>query len=233
MIEEGKYCSDVMKKHFSKELVMTKKDIEDIKNSTKCWICDNDYINDDVKVGDHCIITEKYRVSARRGCNTNVKSNHEIPVVFCNVKKYDSHLIKQELGRFNLKINIIPNGLEKYMNCSINNKLSFIDNFQGLSSSLDSLVKNLYKDDFMYLSQEFDKKVLDLIKQKEFYPYEYMSDFEKFKEQLPSKEKFYNLLTSKKISEKEYDHVLIVWTKFKMKMMKDYHNLYLKCQVLL
>ena len=111
--------------------------------------------------------------------------------------------------------------------------MSFIDNFQGLSSSLDSLVKNLYKDDFMYLSQEFDKKVLDLVKQKEFYPYEYMSDFEKFKEQLPSKEKFYNLLTSKKTSEKENDHVLIVWTKFKMKMMKDYNDLYLNCQVLL
>ena len=119
------------------------------------------------------------------------------------------------------------------MNCSINNKLSFIDNFQGLSSSLDSLVKNLYKDDFMYLSQEFDKKVLDLVKQKEFYPYEYMSDFEKFKEQLPSKEKFYNLKKKKKTSEKENDHVLIVWTKFKMKMMKDYNDLYLNCQVLL
>ena len=139
----------------------------------------------------------------------------------------------EELGKFNLKLNVIPNGLEKYMSFSINNKLSFIDSFQFLSSSLDSLVKNLGKDDFKYLSQEFDNNVLDLVKQKGFYPYEYMSDFEKFKEELPKKENFYSSLTGKKINDKEYEHVLKVWNKFEMKTMKDYHDLYLKCDVLL
>ena len=71
----------------------------------------------------------------------------------------------QELGKLNLKINVIPNGLEKYMSFSNNNKLSFIDSFQFLIFSLDSLVKNLGKDDFKYLSQEFDN-VLELFKQK-------------------------------------------------------------------
>ena len=52
-----------------------------------------------------------------------------------------------------------------------------------LRSSLDSLVKSLSKDDFEYLSQEFDSNILDLVKQKGFYPYEYMSNFEKFKEE--------------------------------------------------
>ena len=113
-------------------------------------------------------------------------------------------LIMQELGKFNLKINVIPNGSEKYMSSSINNKLNFIGSFQFLSSSLDCLVKNLSKGDFKYLSQEFDNNVLDLIKQKAFYPYDYMSDFEKFKEELPSKEKFYSPITDRKISEKEY-----------------------------
>ena len=75
------------------------------------------------------------------------------------------------------------------MSFSINNKLSFIDSFQFLSSSLDSLIKNLNKDAFKYLSQEFDNNVLDLVKQKGFYPYDYMNDFEKFKEELPSKQK--------------------------------------------
>ena len=67
-------------------------------------------------------------------------------------------------------------------NFTINNKLSFIGSFQFLSSSLDSLVKNLSKDDFKYLSQEFDNKVLDLVKQKGFYPYEYISYFEQFED---------------------------------------------------
>ena len=57
----------------------------------------------------------------------------------------------------------MPNGLEKYMSFSINNKLSFIDSFQLLSSSLDSLVKYLGTDDFKYLSEEFDNNVLDLV----------------------------------------------------------------------
>ena len=66
------------------------------------------------------------------------------------------------------------------MSFTIINKLSFTDSFQFLSSLLDSLVKNLSKVDFKYLSQEFDNNVLDLVKQKGFYPYEYMSHFEKF-----------------------------------------------------
>ena len=37
------------------------------------------------------------------------------------------------------------------------------------------------------MSQEFGNNVLDLVKQEVFYPYEYMSDFEKFKNELPSK----------------------------------------------
>ena len=213
MIEESKYCSDVMKKYFTKELVMTKEDNEDFKNSTKCWICDNDYIDNDFKVRDHCHITGKYIGSTHRDCHINLKLNHKIPIVFYNLKNYDSHLIMQELRKFNLKITVIPNGLEKYMSFTINNKLNFIGSFQFLRSSLDSLVKKLNKDDFKYLSQEFDNNVLDLVKQKGFYPYEYMSDFEKCKEELPSKEKFYSSLTNRKITDKEYEHVINVWKK--------------------
>ena len=72
---------------------------------------------------------------------TNGKLNHNIPVMFHKLKNYDSHFIMQELAKFNLKINVIPNGLEKYMSVSIDIKLSFIDSFQFLSSSLGSLVK--------------------------------------------------------------------------------------------
>ena len=72
-------------------------------------------------------------------------------------------------------------GPAPFLQTLAHNKLSFIDSFQFLSSSLDSLVKNLNKDDFKCLSQELDKNKLDLLKQKEVYPYEYMTDYEKFK----------------------------------------------------
>ena len=86
---------------------------------------------------------------------------------------------------------------------------------------------------FKYFSQEFANDALDLVKQNGFYLYEYMSDFKKFKEEFPGKEKFYNSLTDIKISYKEYEHVLNVSKKFLMKTMNYYHNLHLKCEVLL
>ena len=124
----------------------------------------------------------KNKGSVHRDCNINVKLNHKISIVFQNLKNYDSHLIMQELGKFNFKINVIPTILERCMSFNISNKSIFIDSFQFLSSSLDSLVKNLGKNDFKYLRQEFDSNVLDLVKQKGFYPYKYMSHFQNFKE---------------------------------------------------
>ena len=96
----------MIKKHFNKELVMTKEDNGDFKSSAKCWICDNDYTDTDVKVRDHCHITRKYRVSAHRDCNINVKLNYKIHVLFHNLKNYDSHLIMQELGKLSLECHI-------------------------------------------------------------------------------------------------------------------------------
>ena len=72
MVEEIKYCNEVMKKHFNKELVMTKVGNYNFKNSTKYWICDDDYIDTDVKVRDNCHIARKYRGSAHRDCNISL-----------------------------------------------------------------------------------------------------------------------------------------------------------------
>ena len=115
MIEKSKYCSDdVMKKYGNKEPMMTKEDNENFENSTKCWIC-NDCIDTDVKVRDHCQITGKYgeniEVPHIEIIIINIKLNHKILVIFHNLRNYDSHLIMQELGKFNLKINVIVNGL--------------------------------------------------------------------------------------------------------------------------
>ena len=115
----------------------------------------------------------------------------------------------QELGKFNLKISAIPNELKIYINFTISNKLNFIDSFQFLSLSLDSFVKNLNKDDFKYLSQEFNNNRLDLVKQKGFYLYEYMSDLEKFKEELSSKEFFIVRLLIEKLETKNINMFLM------------------------
>ena len=98
-IKESKYYMDVMKKHFNKKLVMTKKDNEVFKNSTRYWICDNDYVHNDVKVRNHCHITKKYRDAAHRDCNINVKLNQKIPVKF-HSPNFKFHLIIHSIIKY-------------------------------------------------------------------------------------------------------------------------------------
>ena len=112
--------------------------------------------------------------------------------------------------------------------------LVFIDSMQFVNSCLDALVKNLTYNDFKYLSQKFNGKQLNLIKQKGVYPYEYMNSFEKFPEdKSPDRCEFYSSLKDGCISEKDYLHAVNVWNEFKMKLLVDYYDLYLKTDVLL
>ena len=60
----------------------------------------------------------------------------KVPVIFHDLKDYDSHLIIQVIGKFDVKVNAIPNGLEKSMAFAINNNLVFIDSMQFMNSSL-------------------------------------------------------------------------------------------------
>ena len=85
-----------------------------------------------------------------------------------------------------MKISVMPNGLEKYMAFTINRNLVFIDSMQFMNPSLDSLVKNLISEDFEYLSEEFSGELLELVKERGVYPYEYMDSFKRFDEKIRS-----------------------------------------------
>ena len=145
-----------------------------------------------------------------------------------------SHLIFKELSKFNVKISVIPNGLQKYMAFTLNKNLVFIDSMLFMNSSLHKLVKNLSDKDFNYLSEEFSNEQLKLVKEKGIYPYEYVSSFKKFEEnKLPDKCKFFSSLKDCSINEKEYQRAINVWKVFKIKKLGKYHDLYLKTDVLL
>ena len=79
------------------------------------------------------------------------------------MKGYDSYLIFYELKKFDMKIDLIPNGLEKYMAFILNKNLLFIDSMQFMNFSLERLVKNISDNDFKYLTQEFGSKNLKII----------------------------------------------------------------------
>ena len=247
MLEEVKYCKKVMKKEFNKPLKMTKDDEKDFKKANKCHICEKEYYKTDVRVRDHCHITSQYRGSAHQDCNLNFRITDKIPVVFHNLRGYDSHLIMQEIGaivkkhtyknkkgeEIQMNINAIPNNMEKYMAFMLGNHLTFIDSFQFMSSSLEKLVSNLPKESLKYTSQKFKGEKLDLMSQKGVYPYDFMDSFEKFNEKLPSKEEFYSILNDVHISDKDYKHAQNVWDTFSLKNMGEYHDLYLKSDIIL
>ena len=140
---------------------------------------------------DHCHVTGKYRGSAHTDCNLSYRLTNKIYVIFHNLRGYDSHLIMQEIGKFKNNINVIPNNMEKYMAFMIDRNLIFIDSFQFMNQSLSNFADNLPKDGFYHTKNEFGPENLQLITRKGVYPYNFMDDFNKFKEEeLPSIEIF-------------------------------------------
>ena len=224
-----------MRKKFNKNLIMSAEENERFELTIICWICGKLIDVSDNKVRDHCHITGKYRGATHYSCNINLKITKKFPVIFHNLKGYDSHLIFKELSKFNnLKIPVIPNGLEKYMSFTMDKNLIFIDSMLFMNSSLDKLVKNLSDEDFKYLSEEFSGEQLKLVKEKGIYPYEYMNSFKRFKEsKLLDKSIFFSSLKDCGINEIEYQKAINVWKVFKIKTLRGYHDLYLKTDVLL
>ena len=173
-----------------------------------------------------------------------------IPVIFHNLQGYDAHLFIKQLSKIKGDFTCIPSTEEKYISfsknervdeyqnkdgktVSLNFELRFIDSFKFLQTSLSNLVKNLQPDDFVNTREIFKDKI-DLSTRKGVYPYDYVSCISKFDEtQLPSQKEFYSKLNDEDITDDEYQHALNVWETFGCKNIRDYHNLYLKSDVLL
>lgn len=164
-------------------------------------------------------MTGKYRAYAHKDCDLNLKLSEKIPAILHILRGSDNHLIMQEIGNCDVKIHIIPNGLEKCMVFAINKNFVFIDRMQYMNSSLEVLVKNLSNNDFRYLSQECSGKLLRLVNQKGVYLYEYFDSFKKcINNRLPDRFGFHS--SSKYcFSDKDYLHAANVWNMFQMKTM--------------
>lgn len=112
--------------------------------------------------------------------------------------------------------------------------LVFIDSFQFMAFSLGKLATNLPEDAFKYTKQVFQNEKLQRMKQKGVYSYDYKNRVERFDDQqLPSKDKFYSLLTDKGISDEQYQLAVKVWNTFQIRTIGEYHNLNLKSDILL
>ena len=234
-----------------KKMVFTREDEKQFNKASDCWICGEELGND--RVRDHCHYTGRYRGAVHNSCNLKYSKPKSVPVFFHNLTGYDSHLFIKNLGSSNPKENIecIPNNEEKYITFTKNIivgqytnkkeevkdktfKIVFKDSLKFMSSSLGALVNNLPKNGFKNISKYYTPEEVELIKQKGFYPYEFMDTEEKFNNtKLPPREAFYSKLSGKGITEKNYKHACNVWNTFKMKTFKDYHKLYNETDVLL
>ena len=234
--KEEKRINDILS--YLTLITMAKADVAAFSTATECHICRGELGAG--KVRDHCHLTGLYRGVAHSECNLQYRfvrgpkfgvPSFFIPIVFHNLRGYDSHLIIPTLGRHRGDIRCIPNNMEKYMSFSMG-QLRFIDSFQFMSMSLEKLVANLPDDGIVHVERHTTHA--DLLKRKGVYPYDYM-DFPKRLEEtcLPPKSSFFSRLTDTDISDNDYVHAQNMWRTFNLNTLGDYHDLYMKTDVLL
>ena len=236
-----------------KKMVMTREDRINYKKATHCHICEEEIKDEDLyrKVRDHCHLTGKFRGAAHSICNLKYRLPKFYPVIFHNLSGYDSHLFIKNLGKSEGKIDCIPNNEEKYISFTkeilvdkfideegeekeVKRKIRFIDSFKFMAASLENLVKNLPKDSFKNITEFYEGDELKLLLRKGVFPYDWFDSFDRLSStSLPPKESFHSILNDSGITEEDYQHAQNVWETFNMKTMRDYHDLYLKSDVLL
>ena len=234
---------------------LTKKQWKKYKKASRFHICFKSFTEDNPKVRDHCHYSGLYRGAAHSLCNLRYRIPSYIPVVYHNLSGYGTHLFIRELAASvpgGAKMGVIAKNKEDYITFSIKVavykhvdengvekdeeiKLRFIDSFKFMSSSLDSLTVNLVGGGLkLFGFEEYTPAQYDLLVKKGIYPYEYTSEWEKFKEtKLPLKEAFYSKVNMVGVKDEDYEHARKVWREFGIKNLREYHDLYLKTDVIL
>ncbi|XP_076301457.1 uncharacterized protein LOC143219338 [Lasioglossum baleicum] len=230
---------------------LTERQELNFQTATHCHVCEQPFSSSDTKVHDHCHFTGAYRGPAHIACNLGYQSSYVIPVVFHNLSGYDAHFIIKELANtFEGKIAVLPLTKERYISFTkvVANKdekrnyakllkFRFIDSFKFLNSSLDKLSSYLGKNKLRVVRNQFDHLNVDdfnLLTRKGVFPYDYLASYDKLNDTcLPSREAFYNQLCDRGISDADYVHASTVWSRFAIKTLGQYSDLYLKLDVLL
>ena len=237
---------------FPKRMIFRDEDKKDFKYAEKCYACGKEFKKEEEKVRDHCHYTGRYRDAACVSCNSKMKNPKFIPVVFHNLQNYDSHLFIKNLGLTEGEINCIPKTEEKYISFSkdiivdefiskqtqkkvfVKRQLRFIDSFKFMASSLEKLVKNLDPNELNILKRFFPyEEERKLLSRKGVFPYHWFFSIEKLKEEkFPEKEESNSKLNDENIGDEDYEYAKTVFNTF-CKTMRDYHDLFLKTDVLL
>jgi hypothetical protein len=221
---------------------LTPQQEEEYNKSTTCHLCLGK-LSVDKKVHDHDHFSGEYRGPAHTYCNTKIQEPKFIPFFFHNLRGYDSHFIIQILSEIkNLKINVIANSSEKYLSISTiidGIQIRFLDSYQFMLASLESLAKNLGDNKPItksILENKFPnfKNDIPLLFKKGVFPYSWFDSQNKLNNtELPPIEDFYDVLTESNIKAEEYERAESIWSNFHIQNIKEYLELYLLVDVLL
>ena len=158
----------------------------------------------------------------------------------------------KELAKHGSKMGVIAKNTEDYISFSVNIEvdkyidkngeegskeitLRFIDSIKFMNSSLDSLVNNLARGGGEFFGFEnYSNHQRKLLIRKGIYPYEYMDSWDRFEETtLPPVSSFYSKLNMSGVSNQDYKHACKVWRDFGIRNLGEYHDLYLRTDVIL
>jgi hypothetical protein len=204
---------------------------------TNCYVCSIEFDNKDhMKCFDHCHITGKYRGAACKQCNFAMQINEQtkIPVLAHNLKHYDGHIVASALGLVSdiTKIKCIAQNMETYISFGFYN-IQFKDSFMFLSTGLDTLIKNLDASEMHITKKYIPDRMYPFMKAKSVYPYEWVSSAACFDYNgLPPIELFYSHLSQSNLKQTDYDQGVKEYGVLECKNFGDFHDYYLKKDVL-
>jgi len=239
MIEEHQLICEELEN--IEPMILTAEQEELFANQVYCGICHRALGKDRVRHHDH--LSGEFVTAAHNACNLQLsyrtsngnQGKYKLPIFFHGLKNYDEHLLMQSLGKYaddGMNISVIPSNNERYITFSLGD-LNFIDSFQFLASSLEKLAQNLETSDFVHLSELYPNDI-DILRRKQVFCYDWFTGPEKLDAiSLPPKDQFYSMLYEQDITDNDYAHAQNVWQHFGMQSFQEYHDLYLKTDVLI
>ena len=205
-------------------------------------IVDENRIENKIKVIHHDHAFEENNILSFicRECNLQIKNNKTIPIYFFNGMKYDNIILLKSLSEIykdEITISCIGNSSEQFKSIDFklkNMKYSFklldISNF--IKGSLSSLSEKL-SDEYKIVTKNHFPKNFELLKQKAYFPYEWLTEKNIYNKELPAIENFYSSLKLQNINEKQYNQTLRIYKELKCKNIKDYLDIYMKLDITL
>ena len=229
-----------------------------LEDSDKCWICEEEFSETNAKVLDHNHFDGSFLGWAHNKCNFLRRTIQFTPVFAHNLQNYDLHHVLKSLQDTNTRntFSVIPLNDEKFISLTMKvwirsytnekgnvqhvyEEIRFVDSCKFMNSSLDELARNLPVEKFIYLNNHFATRPEEdkaLIRQNGYFPYSYVDSHARYTEDgLPARDKWTNTLQGGvvSVSEKEYQHAWLVYTRFGCQTLGEYSDLYLTTDTLI